>query len=314
MVLVVEKVSIADLRNLRLVNKGWHNAVRDASIVVRPSPGQLQDQQLLQLCAIFPNAMALDLHACQHLTPDGLQAIESLSQSLVHVNLEDCGWVNGAAIAHIRTLVMLEDLDLSRCPSLESLPDALSSLRLLTSLDLFCCASLASLPESLSSLTALEKLHLQGCGLLAEIPEGIRHLTALNEVSLEQCHSLEALPEGITALSSLQILSLIGCESLLCLPDGLSGLASLRRLDLSECSNLVEIPASLGGLASLQIMDLSWCDALEDLPASISSMRSLRVRKGANVQLPGFMSTSFSFQHLVVSRYGCEPILSCENF
>lgn len=128
LVLIVEISSPSDLRNLRLVNKSWNRAVRDAQIKLRPNPVLLQERLLFQLCTAFPQATALDLSGCQQLTPSSLESLEALSRSLQSLNLRGCGWVNAAATAHLGALSLLECLDLSACPLLEGLSESLSSL------------------------------------------------------------------------------------------------------------------------------------------------------------------------------------------
>lgn len=228
LVLIVEKVAPSDLANLRMVSKSLHSAVRDAGIMLRPNPGLLQEQHLLQLCTAFPQATNLNLSNCQNLTPSSLAAVQALSQTLKQLWLEGCTWVDASAITHLGALPNLELLALNDCPSLEALPESLSRLRSLACLVVRDCPQLAALPDSIRSLSALEHLEILRCTALSEFPEGFRELLALSSLDLMGCAGLRELPECMSGLSALQTLNLILCSSLTALPAWIGNLSSSK--------------------------------------------------------------------------------------
>ncbi|MGB0645376.1 MAG: hypothetical protein ACPGQF_11560, partial [Akkermansiaceae bacterium] len=59
--------------------------------------------------------------------------------------------------------IHLEELMLSDCESLVSLPESIGRCKSLTSLDLTYCISLVSLPDTIGDLTSLTKLSLGSC-------------------------------------------------------------------------------------------------------------------------------------------------------
>lgn len=71
----------------------------------------------------------------------------------------------------------LEDLDMTGCSALASLPHDLGNLQSLTRLELASCASLASLPPSVAQLHHLRVLNLRDCGQLTALPAEL--LTAI---------------------------------------------------------------------------------------------------------------------------------------
>lgn len=285
LVLIMEKAEPDDLRNLRLVNKGWHSAVRDANIHLRPNKMLLQDQHFAQLCAAFPKATSLDLIRCHHMSPEGLQSIQALSRTLTLLDLKGCQWVDTAAAAHLGELSKLETLALSDCEAIEALPECLSRPSCLKSLNLFNCTSLAAFPESLSNLVGLEMINANQCSEWTSLPEGLSALTALANLMVNKCIALEALPAVLSGLSGLKLLDMMGCSSLAALPAGFGALSALRRLDLSECAHLARLPQDFGGLVSLHMLDLSDCDALEGLPASFRALCSLKVSAQCDAML-----------------------------
>ena len=136
--------------------------------------------------------------------------------------------------------------------SFESLPDV-SQFTALQQLDLSQCSQLESLPESIGQLTALQQLNLSRCSQLESLPECIGQLTALQQLNLSRCSQLESLPESIGQLTALQQLNLSRCSQLESLPESIGQLTALQQLDLRECSQLPSLPESIGQLTRLEI-------------------------------------------------------------
>ncbi|XP_061996731.1 probable disease resistance protein RPP1 [Rosa rugosa] len=161
-------------------------------------------------------------------------------------------------------LVSLEDLRISDCPNLETVPslDKLTSLRQLWIRD---CSRLTCLPsglamasphvftrlESLSLgpfwneldsfpalqvLPQLESLTIYGWPKLKSLPEQIQHLTSLTELRIEDFEGVEAIPEWLGNLASLHSLHIRSCKNLMYLPS-VQAMQRLTKLDYLEMWN-----------------------------------------------------------------------------
>ena len=173
-------------------------------------------------------------------------------------------------------LATLENLSVSRCRNLTSLPENIARLTALKNLEVrFQCWALKSLPQGINKLTALEQLTVDSCPLLTAIPEGIGDLKALTELTLHHCTSLEILPASLGGLTALRELKIICCESLTLLPESLSNLTALRMLQLSGCQRLDFLPENLFNLRALRYLGLSSCARLRSLPEGVVSLTAL---------------------------------------
>ncbi|XP_028807422.1 disease resistance protein RPP4-like [Neltuma alba] len=94
--------------------------------------------------------------------------------------LNDCEQLHELP-AGIKHLSNLEEINLSNCRRLRSLPGEI------TPGSTFC--------SSVSYLKNLERLILNGCEQLYELPAGIKHLSNLQEIDLSNCRRLRSLPE-----------------------------------------------------------------------------------------------------------------------
>ncbi|XP_052484268.1 putative disease resistance protein RGA3 [Gossypium raimondii] len=203
----------------------------------------------------------------------------------------------------------LEKLHVSSCPKLSKIGDGLSTSTILEELKLSGCSNLSSIPdlEGFSSLqildisdcheletvlirgrcSSLEKLHVSSCPKLSKIGDGMSTSTILEELKLSGCANLSSIPD-LEEISSLRILDISGCHELEIVPirgrcssleklhvsscpklskigDGLSTSTSLEELKLNDCANLNSIP-DLIGFSSLRILNISDCHELETIP------------------------------------------------
>lgn len=175
-----------DMQNLRLVNHRFHTAMGQSAIKLRPR-SDITTAKPLELSQLFRNAAGLILNGCHHLNNESLRGLSSLFPRLRHISLDECTWLSGAGIAHLRGFSTLEGLSLFDCPML------------------------TELPTSISALVSLQYLLLQSCDVLQSVPEGISSLTALSKLCLLWCKEIEALPESIGSLSLLTCLHVAYC-------------------------------------------------------------------------------------------------------
>ena len=76
---------------------------------------------------------------------------------------------------------------------LVSLPDSISQLVLVEELDLTLCPSVLSLPVSITKMVTLKKLMLR-CPALWNLPDSMSQMVALEELNIYRCISLQRVP------------------------------------------------------------------------------------------------------------------------
>lgn len=149
----------------------------------------------------------------------------------------------------------LEELEVSYCENLTTLPTGFDQLTSLTDLSVLGCRKLTSLPKHFGNLKALTALDLGGSALTS-LPDSIGDLTNLKELYMIECTSLVSLPDSFGGCKALETLYLNGCTSLISLPDSIGECESLTELNLFYCENLTSLPRRIGELKSLKELSL----------------------------------------------------------
>ncbi|KAL6327945.1 hypothetical protein AAG906_031289 [Vitis piasezkii] len=171
----------------------------------------------------------------------------------------------------LQTLTCLEQLEIRRCPKLESFPET-GLPPMLRSLKVIGCENLKWLPHNYNSC-ALEFLDITSCPSLRCFPNCELPTTLKSLWIQDYCENLESLPEGMMHHNStcLEILTIKKCSSLKSfstreLPPPLRNLrfAALDNLVLEGYPNLKILPECLHSLKSLRIIN---CEGLECFPA-----------------------------------------------
>ncbi|KAM5560290.1 putative disease resistance protein RGA3 [Rosa sericea] len=155
-------------------------------------------------------------------------------------------------------LVSLQELEITECPYLETVPslDKLTSLRRLHICD---CRRLTCLPSGLAFtlkkltlgrfwngldsfpafqvLPQLESLWIMGWPKLKCLPEQIQHFTSLTELWITTFEGVEAIPNWLGNLASLHTLTIWSCKNLMYLPSvqAMHRLTKLDQLLISNC-------------------------------------------------------------------------------
>ncbi|KAJ9685409.1 hypothetical protein PVL29_017444 [Vitis rotundifolia] len=226
---------------------------------------------------------------------------------------DDANLENLLEIRRLQTLTCLEQLEIRRCPKLESFPETglppmLRSLKVigcenlkclphnynscaLEFLDITSCPSLRSgrlvvsdckglkfLAHNYSSC-ALESLEITYCSSLRCFPNG-ELPTTLKSVWIEDCENLESLPEGMMHHNStccLEILEIKYCQSLKSFPT--RGLPStLKKLKIWECPNLESMSENMcPNNSALGYLSLKDYPNLKILPECLHSLERLRI-------------------------------------
>lgn len=149
---LAESTSVADLANLRLVDK------------------EITGAQLTQLCTSFSRATSLDLSGSTQLSHDSLSILIPLAPSLQCLDLSRCGWLGAYALHQIAVLSHLENLSLASVPATARsvFAEGLGQLTQLRTLDLsenrLLTADSVMAIAGLKNLTSLN-LSLQGGGV-----------------------------------------------------------------------------------------------------------------------------------------------------
>ncbi|GFP85215.1 putative disease resistance protein rga3 [Phtheirospermum japonicum] len=204
----------------------------------------------------------------------------------------------------------LTELKILRCSSLRELPDDLHSLNSLEELEISWCPSLKSIPysssggESQQGFTSVRKLEIEYCegltNLTIEMVESyapsleilrlywlssitnmgmvigcLHKMTRLRELTINGVPKFSIKEIGSLSLQRLNILELYGMEHWDSLPDQLQHLTSLERLYLVGFG-IEALPEWFGNLSSLKRLnelELWRCEKLRHLPSKQAMQR-----------------------------------------
>ncbi|XP_062008231.1 putative disease resistance protein At3g14460 [Rosa rugosa] len=177
----------------------------------------------------------LAINSCPSMTSLGYLLIRTLK----HLRISDCANME-KIVDRFHDNILLEEIQLWRCPNLKSFPEGLCHLTNLLSLSIINCESFVSFPREVFPRSAfnLRMIEISNCHNLEGIPKGMQNLN-----SLQDFHGLASfLEEGFpTNLTRLVVWKVKNCKALLEL--GLHSLTSLRELYISgEDPDLVSFP------------------------------------------------------------------------
>jgi Leucine-rich repeat (LRR) protein len=170
----------------------------------------------------------------------------------------------------------------------ESLPEALGSMRSLERLSINNFPKLVSLPASLSQLPRLKILWLREVRW-SQLPDTMRGLRHLEELFVARTQ-LRSLPLWLGELTSLRVLEMNGACSYasdFVLPDSMRRLVNLTELSL-KCTRLIELPSWLGELTSLEVLSVAdnYLRALPDVFDALPRLNHVFVRRNRLQELP----------------------------
>ncbi|XP_021754189.1 putative disease resistance protein RGA1 [Chenopodium quinoa] len=205
---------------------------------------------------------------------------------------------------NLSKLIYLEDLQITKCSSLESLPN-LSGLASLRCFHLFCNKNLKYPLEGLQCCTTLEELVFSICPITETLPDlkALTRLTALSLVGIQgmpkmigqwpdciyslpclqtlhigRYDQLDHFPDinpllKITSLKNLLLYGWKNQDADISLPEQLQHFKMLQQLHIRLFENLESLPDWIGNLSSLQILVLSRCKKLKKLAAEDAMKR-----------------------------------------
>ncbi|KAF5445980.1 hypothetical protein F2P56_031647 [Juglans regia] len=214
---------------------------------------------------------------------------------------------------------LLQDLNISRCPSLKSLissgelPAALQSLRISS------CPELKSIAKELHHNSLLKSIGIFSCGKLKSLPTGIHSLGHLSNIMIEDTPSLDFLPDGELLPANLTRLQLTNCEKMQAVVNRIHTCTSLQDLRMGKCpSTLVSFPEEgfPTNLTRLSIHDSSIAQGLFEWGLHrITSLKILQICEGSShlVSFPE-MKLPTSLFGLAIDNFPNLEYLSPEGF
>nr|AXU93536.1 RPP4/RPP5-like protein [Arabidopsis thaliana] len=256
-------------------------------------------------------------------------------------------------IPDLSLAINLEELNLTGCESLVTLPSSIQNAIKLIILDMSDCQKLESFPTDLN-LESLGYLNLTGCPNLRNFP-AIKMgcpgflLEEINENEVDDCfwnknlpgldyldclmrcmpcefrpeqltflnvsgYKLEKLWEGIQSLGSLVRMDLSESENLTEIPD-LSKATKLESLILNNCKSLVTLPSTIGNLQNLICLYMKRCTGLEVLPTDVNLSSLMILDLSGCSSLRTFPLISTRIECLYLENTAIEEVPCCiEDF
>lgn len=256
----LEVVKFVRLDNLKCIGPEFYGLderiVRASrSTVAAPAP------------AVFP--------ALKKLTISGMQELKEWS---------DVSSFPPASTSMMEFFPLLEELYISECPNLITIPGHLLSIQeihissegvvfrkrvcrpSLTIEVAWDSKNVCTLIENLleTSRKSVRRLHIRKLDELCHLEKQLLNLASLEALTIEDCPNLMHISEETGAefnrLTTLQELSIRRCDKLICLPKFLLQ-PTLVCLEICGCSNLMEVnPNELRNLTSLQTLKIRFCN------------------------------------------------------
>ncbi|KAB2039437.1 hypothetical protein ES319_D02G009300v1 [Gossypium barbadense] len=206
------------------------------------------------------------------------------------------------------TCSSLQKFHISSCRKLSKIGDGLWTSTTLEELKLSDCPNLSSIPD-LEGFSFLRNLDISECSKLEIVPRvgqcsspKLCHVPMPRKLRIVNCPNLRSIPSlSHYCLTELDFTGL--GKSLTCLLDLLQSYTLVHNLTLSDLPDLRSIPESLGKLRFLRHLTIKQCPTLRSIPndclGSLTCLRSLDIG-GFSEELeefPGFDS----IQHLSAS-------------
>ncbi|TYJ44802.1 hypothetical protein E1A91_A02G009200v1 [Gossypium mustelinum] len=267
--------------------------------------------EIIPIAGICSSLKEFCISKCNRLSKigEGLSTFTSLEE----LKLSGCAKLS--SIPDLEEFSSLRILDISDCEELETIPirERCSSLE---KLQVSSCPKLCKIGDWLSNSTNLEELKLSACANLSSIPD-LEGFSSLRILDISDCYKLETIPIK-EKCSSLEKLHVSSCPKLSKIGDWLSTCTSLEELKLNDCAYLSAIP-DLEGFSSLRILDISDCHELETVPirGRCSSLEKLHVSSCPKLsnKIGDWLSTCTSLEELKLNDCAyLSVILDLEGF
>ncbi|XP_052478470.1 putative disease resistance protein At3g14460 [Gossypium raimondii] len=169
----------------------------------------------------------------------------------------------------------LKELDINKCPKLESISQEIQDNSSLESIKICGCDMLKGLPQGLNKLNHCKRLVIKDCSNLISLGEsGLP--TTLEVLEIKKCPKLESISQEIQDNSSLESIEICECHMLKGLPQGLNKLKHCKRLVIEYCSNLISLGESGLPTTNLEELRFSSCRSVQALPGNMHSLNALK--------------------------------------
>ncbi|KAK1800933.1 hypothetical protein P4O66_004692 [Electrophorus voltai] len=179
---------------------------------------------------------------------------------------------SGGIHAKLYSLVLLNYLEVSQCPSLHVIHENIKNLSHLQSL-ILCRNKITSVPKSIGELKSVKVLDLSVNDLQA-LPEEICLLSELTTLNVS-CNNINALPNGLSQCPKLCSIN-VSKNALAGLPEDLcsSRLELLNTIIASE-NAIEQLSNEIHNLPALKVLDLS-NNKLLDIPFELADCPKLK--------------------------------------
>ncbi|XP_018501226.2 putative disease resistance RPP13-like protein 1 [Pyrus x bretschneideri] len=302
----LEELCISECKKLRSLPDQMHTlllSLRILKVFDCPEVESYYDGSRGNTTILFPNLCELELKRCPKLTEIvpleklprlervKLSHLESFSGSLAHVESECPKFLS---LVHLKIkncpnfvcfpdggmdAPKLEELFISQCKKLRSLPDQMHTLLLsLRILKVFDCPEVESYYDGSRGNTTilfpnLCKLELKRFPKLTEIVP-LEKLPRLERVKLSHLESfsgsLAHVESECPKFLSLVHLGIEDCPNFVCFPDGGMDAPKLEELLISQCKKLRSLPDQMHTLLpSLRILKVFDCPEVEPFPQGV---------------------------------------------
>ncbi|KAG8492653.1 hypothetical protein CXB51_010081 [Gossypium anomalum] len=212
------------------------------------------------------------------------------------------------------TLCLLEELSISKCPSLMSLSskghqNVCNQLQLL---EINKCSKLSCLFSNTKFPITLKHLRIWDCPELEYIAQEFKETTFLESIRISRS-GIKSLPQGLDKLIHLQEIWLDWCLNLVSFEE--SGLltTSFRTFEVYGCGKFGALPKSMASITSLRRLTVHNCSAdisfpSEGFPANLTSLTISKAPKIYRSLVEWGLNRLTSLQELIIG--GCSNVVS----
>ncbi|GKV44492.1 hypothetical protein SLEP1_g51670 [Rubroshorea leprosula] len=227
---------------------------------------ELEEIQLYGNCPEYrvPDYGRRYTHNCSGIDKlDGLDGLESLCPFIPNLKrLTIRSFKNLKCLPNkLQHLNSLDDLCISNCPGIESIPDGGLPSNLLA-LEIFNCPGIESIPD-FGFPPNLRDLRIFDCENLKSLPDKLLDLNSLDELRIVNCPRIESisdsgLPPNLTSLG------IFNCPRIKSISE--SGLPpNLTSLQIHNCPGIESISDS-GFPPNLEFLQIHHCPGIESIP------------------------------------------------
>ncbi|XP_022746867.1 putative disease resistance RPP13-like protein 1 isoform X2 [Durio zibethinus] len=218
---------------------------------------------------------------------------------------------------NLSSACLLEQLNISNCPALESLSSRGQLPTRLKLLQIYSCAKLESIAQEIQDNSSLESIIINGCSNIKYLPQGLNKLSHLRCIQFRNCSNLVSFPKSCLRTSNLKVLLLHSCEKLHALPDDIHNLSCLEELEIRNCASLTSFPEEgiPTNLRKLTIEGPNICKPLIEWGLHrLTSLKSLYISNVLFPQEEIEMTLPYSLTHLTVIDFPKLETLSSGGF